>query len=71
MVLTIVCIFFALVTLLGLLPAWKTNNKRENIFFIICICIGFTVLLLRSMEIRLPDPTEIITELFRSVGIDR
>ncbi|SHK84538.1 hypothetical protein [Desulforamulus aeronauticus] len=70
MVLAIVCIAFALI-ILGLWPAWKLNSKRENVFTVICIGVSFTVLLLRSLEVTLPDPTRLLVEWLRSVGIDR
>ena len=68
MVVAIVCIVFALIAL-GLWPAWKTQSKREIVFAVICIVISFTVLLLRSMEIALPDPTMLMLEWMRAVGV--
>lgn len=70
MVLAIVCVVFALI-LLGLWPAWKTNSKRETVFTVICIGVSFAVLLLRSMDVTLPDPTKLLADLLYSIGIER
>lgn len=70
MVLAIVCIVFALIVL-GLWPAWKTNSKRETVFTVICIGVSFAVLLLRSMEIALPDPTMLMIEWLSAMAIDQ
>ncbi len=71
MVIAIVCIAFALVALLGLWPAWKINSKRENAFYVVCIVVSLTIVLLRSMEITIPDPTKLLADWLRSVGVER
>ena len=71
MVLAIVCITFALVVLMGLWPSWKTRSKKENTFYMICICVSFVVLLLRSLEVSLPDPTQMLVRWIHAIGLDR
>jgi hypothetical protein len=71
MVLAIVIIVFALIVLLGLCPAWKNNGKKDNVFYLLCVCISFTILLLRSVETALPDPAKLLVEWFHSIGLER
>lgn len=71
MVIAIVCIAFALVALLELWPAWKMNSRRENTFYVVCIVISLTIVLLRSMELALPDPTKLLADWLHSIGVER
>lgn len=71
MVSAFIIIFYLLVIVPILCLKWKQNTKRENVFFIVCICISFICLFIRGLNIRIPDPTQYLLEWFNDKGLGK
>ncbi|MEA4992472.1 MAG: hypothetical protein VB060_01380 [Oscillibacter sp.] len=68
MAFAIVCITFAL-SVSRLCVIWRTNSKQENAFYVVCIGISFSVVVLQGLKVSIPDPTQFFVEWLKSVGI--
>lgn len=50
MEIAVIILFFAGVIILSLCRGFRRRTMRENIFYILCICISFTVLMIESIS---------------------
>ena len=58
MLLTIVLILYVLVLLLDFLPGYKRQPLRVNVFYGAAMAVSLCVLILYSLNINVPGPTE-------------
>lgn len=64
-----VVIFFLLVVLLDFRAAFKEKEKTEIWFYAFCLFLSFIILLLKSLNITLPGPTQPIMEALRALSL--
>lgn len=52
---------------LDLLPAVKKRPKKETVVYCLLLAVGFCVLLLYSLDIRVPGPSEGISDAVKAL----
>ncbi len=66
MELALVLIFFLLILLLDFRIVLKCNNPKEIYFYAAVLALSFPILVLRTLGVKLPDPSLFILEAVRS-----
>lgn len=64
----IVVAFFAALAVFGLAAGWQARTRAENVFYLACLLVGFVIVLLRSLNVPMPDPTMQLTLLAQEWG---
>lgn len=60
-------ILYALVLIADFLPFVKKGRKKENIVYIAFLTASFAVLILYTLDIKAPGPTDLIINAIRAV----
>lgn len=57
----------ALTVVFDLLPGIKQRPKKENIIYCVLLFIGFGVLVLFSLNVKVPGPSELIRSAVKAI----
>ncbi len=52
---------------LDLLPAVKKRPKKETVIYCLLLAVGFCVLLLYSLDVKVPGPSELIRNVVKAL----
>ena len=50
-----------------LLPGIKNRPKKESVIYCLLLTIGFSVLLLFSLDVKVPGPSELIRSIVEAI----
>ena len=67
MVLSIVIIAYIFIIGFDYLPIIKKKDKKETVIYTTLLTLGFIMLVLVVIEIRLPSPTDLIKYLLKPI----
>lgn len=67
MLVVIVVALVGVTLALDLLPAVKKRPKRETVIYCLLLAVGFCVLVLYSLDIKVPGPSELISSVVKSL----
>lgn len=59
----IIILFFIVVIIFGFCRGIHHRTKSENAFYVLCIAISLSVLLLKSFDVAIPDPSKFFIQL--------
>ncbi len=65
MLILIVTGLIGLTVVFDLLPGIKKRPKKESVVYCLLLCVGFIVLLLYSLGIKVSGPTEMIRNIVK------
>jgi hypothetical protein len=65
MEIAIIIVFFLTIIGLGFCRGFRNRSRRENAFYAICIALSMSILLLKSFDVPIPDPTKLFIQLLR------
>lgn len=63
MITIIVVVIFLSILAADLLPKWKNTGTKEKILYCTLMLISFAVLILYTLDVKIPSPTKPITKL--------
>lgn len=67
MIVSIVLAVFLGIVLLDYIPHRKSRKKKENMFYGVVLAVCFIIVMLYSLEIALPNPTEAIESIVKMI----
>ncbi len=63
----IVIVFVGLTAVFDLLPGIKNRPKKETVIYSLLLAAGFGILLLFSLDVKVPGPTEPIRAIVKAL----
>ncbi|PKM73424.1 MAG: hypothetical protein CVU91_05725 [Firmicutes bacterium HGW-Firmicutes-16] len=67
MLTTIVILLYICVVLFDFLPSKETRSTKERVIYCILLTVSFCVLILYSLDIKVPGPTEPIRNVIETL----
>lgn len=65
----IIIIAMIILLFLDILPAFKSGNRRFAWFYLACYTVGFTVLILNSIGIKVYGPSQLVLYVAELLGL--
>ncbi|HMM06751.1 MAG TPA: hypothetical protein PKD52_08815 [Clostridiales bacterium] len=66
----VIIIFFLFIIIFGFCRGLHHRTKSENAFYALSIVISLSVLLLKSFDVAIPDPTKFFTQLIHESRVN-
>ncbi len=58
---------FAAAVFLDYIPGWKSRNKRGKLVYGLLFAVGFLILFLFSVDVKLPSPSIVIQDFIETM----